>query len=445
MGSSLEDLQLADYPSGQILHFVDAASPSALLASIVVYFAFVLLQLVLAFASPRIWSYHHDYYPINVSETGREARLDLTFDGFSNPHRALSVNCSFLRHDSFGLPRARVQLEISTRIAFVKGFSVIRSFNVFSQSTAIDFSIGSTQSLAFPIFNVDIDGFDRTSASIGFSGELTGIPGCFFHWLHIDPTALRFSRCLRLFSSVLIAYFFTGFLRDSSSNSPGFTAISCLILGVAGVIAGFPLTIFLAGSKFAVLIDTILLFSYLGMYRFFCLTQLSLTRGNGELPPLPIVLSYAILCFIHAFADGVNSYSHSASLDGQAFDPGLYGQLFLSIDIVYDVVVLLTIRSAGAGASESFLLRVVVLSALLFWDAGASWLGRLLAVVWGGFLGTIGLVALKSAGQLAGAALWLFLVQPDTGPEYHEIRMEEGSTSDSYSFSDEEAPKLICE
>jgi hypothetical protein len=429
---SLEDLELADFSTRFPLEFIDSAPSSHLRFSLLVYFAYVSLQLLLASASPHVYSYHRDYYTFNMSESRREAVLDISLSSLNSCHRTVSINCSVFRNsDSRG--NADIQIQRAIRIALAEEGKIVRSFNNLPQPEKVHFVADANESGIFPFLELDIEGFDDATLSVCFSGDLNSLTGCCFHWTHLDPTSLRFSRLLRLLTAILIVYFIDGYLRAVQSNPAHVASGSSLILGLMGVIAGNPLSLIFSESSWATFIDCTLYFCYLGFFRLFCLIQLELARGNGEIHSA-VVCSSAVFCSIHAFVDGVNTFGSYACLDGNSFPVGIYESLIRGFDILYGGMALMAVRSAFVGAREVSRRRIRVLGGLLFGDILAGWATRLF---WAQFAMTIVPFTLKSAEQLAAGALWLFLTRPPPGPEYHEIKLGAKSPENSYSPSND--------
>jgi hypothetical protein len=274
MGSVLHDVELADRAPSPPVFLIESASQTSFISLVAVYLSFILLHVVSALMAPPLVASRSESYPLNSSNPS----ADMTLSFLDPRHRAITVSASVVRRAPLG-SRSAFLVNLSTRAILSRNFTIMASTTQ-SRLVSIVFPAESPVSGAFDVFACNVTTFDaielRVVLPVGFD--------CLqLRWSYCDPAARDYLRVALCLMSGLILYATAVYVRSPVRDLDSFTRGCCLAVGLLGVLACNPLSLFI-GIR-----DKAIMALYVAVFRFFTLAQL-LPPGRLRLAVLGIAV-----------------------------------------------------------------------------------------------------------------------------------------------------------
>jgi hypothetical protein len=182
----------------------------------------------------------------------------------------------------------------------------------------LHFDNGNKFSSQYNVLNGEFDGIDGIHIRVSISGDFTGIHGFQFQWIFSNPSSRAYSRYLMIIMSVLVGYSLVAFCFALTLTPDGFTQISLVILGAAGVFSSNPLRPLLFDNSSENLWDTVLASLFVIGYRLFLMFQLDIVRGRVSTPGTPAVLFWVSFFIFYALVDATAAYETANRFDTSA-------------------------------------------------------------------------------------------------------------------------------
>jgi hypothetical protein len=406
--SEFVDVELADPTSQQSQFFIDSMSCTSFISIVSVLVVFIVVHVVAAFRAPPIRSFKNHYFPLNLLKSDRNATLeiDLTLSLLQALHRSIEINCSLLK-ESTSSSESAFDLNVSMLARFAQNVTFLSSTFSEPRAVTVIFPRDSAQSSFFSILRRGIDDFDSISLKVSMTSNFEAIQGFMFRWSFVDPSARTYAKSAFYLMSGLVAYMLLVFAFSLQFDIERFTTYFCVVLGIAGILAPNPLRLIVDTPAW---LDALLISSYIGVFRLFCLAQLEMI-ARGTSAPNAITFSVLIAYFVYFAAFGSDDGTGIALL-------------------TYSAISAAHIAAACACSRGMATRRLFLFALLLAADVCAGWTVR-----GGEFVGSIVQEMLKVAVPMTGGAFAVFLLHTGAEPQYRKM---DGAENGADTFTVEE-------
>jgi hypothetical protein len=409
--------------------FVDSAPPRSILAVFLVLALFIGIHVAVAWRAPKIITYTDDRFALREGEGNASIDLDLAYSQLDELHRFLDVNCTVVKR----VPSSRnvgLDVDIGSRSVFLKNETVVNSVSSKPQTVKIEFLGGSKTSSSFTIMHREVHDYDSVRLRLTITTDFESIEAFAFRSSFANPSAFAFSKAARIFLALLLGYMLVVYLSFLSFDEEIFTELFCILLGVTGILACNPLTLFLRSGESARLSDHVFLAAFVALFRMFLLLQLELIRGRSASPNVLLVFLAAVFFCGYATVDAGASFDRAllfADAETERMIVLPTEALFIDFDIAYTVVFglwlfLALIHSRGFAGKRLFVvaaLTVVGMMAVVF--------SHLVCVRTAAFAYTLLPTMVYSTVHMVAAAFALFFLHSDGEPHYKPILAGEES------------------
>jgi hypothetical protein len=283
-------------------YFLDFATSSQIVTTLVVMFLFILAHVIAAFrvaptrASRKTW-FAHTRHALNSS-------LDLKFTctDLHQDHRFIEIRwMQVLTH-----PTAQtidITVDWLARIQFVKNNRVLKTVNYEKETARGFFWRDDRYGTWFPLLHEEILGFDALRVLVTLAADFESVQAIMFELQYTDPTGFSYLKISRIFLSIFIAYMLIVYLSFIRVSKDMTTAIACVVLGLSGIVACNPLSLFISGSRAMRFCDSFVLSAFVALFRLFCLFEIETIRSRSDSSTSWIVWAAVIFFIFYAAVD----------------------------------------------------------------------------------------------------------------------------------------------
>jgi hypothetical protein len=299
------------------------------------------------------------------------------------------------------------------------------------QMLNLNYIISDTRSSSFTVLQKEILDYDAVEVKLTVNADFHAIDGLEFRWRFMDPSAVKYSRVSRIIMSILHAYIIAIYISFISFDTFSMTELLCIGIGVAGITASNPMTMFLPSIWQARYLDHALIASYVALLRFFVLLQFEVIRGKRSSAPWFLIVIASGFFGTHAMVDAAANFdrAQAASSLEMEFEAALPSEMLgAEFDMLHFAVtgawmVLAIVQSWQFAPKRLF---VFVLAAL--GDMAATAFAQIYCVMSERFSFTIVPEMVHIATHLTTGAFLVWFMHPEGGDIPYEALGTKRST-----------------
>jgi hypothetical protein len=344
-------------------------------------------------------------------------------------HRFLIVDASLI--STFSDQDVIIPIEIMTGRSIIEKLNVLETVTDERKPLIVQFSAGSNLSYPFEIARFPIINFDSIKLKVTFSANFSVVSGFAFQWTYSRPDFEKYWNLAKVVLCFPIACMFSVFLTDLTFGTDFCTKLFLILLGCSGLLSGNPVNIFYPEPMAPRLFDHIAFACFIALFRMSLMVQLEILRVRKNIPHLSFLVMFALFFAAASVFDTNAGYDRHCCIFA-AKDLSTVSLRSESLRLGFDAVYLaLSLAWVAAAATKSENVR-----RLWFFGGSAALTGAATVVVRGVFVvmdwwtcSRVPQIAFASV-HVAIAAVTLFLMHSDQGPEYKEfdknVREEKG-------------------
>lgn len=286
-------------------YYIENASRSSIMLTIMLIFVFIAVHLAAASYSPNIISYNRQYFALNKTDPNTTLELDLTLRPLIELNRFVFVNGSIIRNGTLDEER-------DLSVKFVKNVVLSKDAYEFKAEDHqklvlhLKFGAGENSTEQFPLLAREIKYYDAIQIKISLTTDLTNIVGCEFTWAFSDPNGYQYSNSSRVLLALMAGYMLLLFYNTYKPTTDTFTQYFCFALGFAAIISSNPLNLFYPLISFVSILDSILISIFVAVLRIFVFSELDMIRTKEFKPNnlflMGVSIFFALIAFVEATA-----------------------------------------------------------------------------------------------------------------------------------------------
>jgi hypothetical protein len=427
--ADLESIEILSPQTPKPPSFVDAAPTASLIATFLIFIAFVVGHISSAARTPPFLQVSDEFFRLNHSLFTSLVEIPLAIDSVSPDHQAIQINCSLVRAQFESVQELPVVFSVHMQF---ENRSKPISTRVAHKRLSLPFANGSSQSAPFTLIGQGANSFTSVSLNVTIETDLHKLDGIAFRWSFGDPSGIRQFRialCVISAFTICMAILYGTW----SFKSEQFASAILPVLTILGIISCVPLNLVVGKRLIASLPNQFLGAIQAGVFRVFCLGQLDIVSTHSNRPHTVVIVALSIFFVIYSVFDASALYDRLLALEAQIDAPPSIHIFCLQLG--YSVLSALLGILALVRADEYSRKRLAVFGAIVFVDLLAIWCEYAITISGQFALSTVPLI-LHMAVPLNGGAFAILLVsEADEKSEY--ARMDEDN-GDQELCADEE-------
>jgi hypothetical protein len=411
---TLEEVKLAPQEPADSHFFLENASTSSLVVSLLILSVFVVAHARTALRAPSVLAHKEEYYALSMSPRKGTADVDVTLTQLTPGHRFIRLNGSLVPKNASA--NFTIPVNISIRVQCLND-SIVTSADLPDAKSYADlvYIAGQNHTSFFPVAHVstgDIDVF-RVRTSLTF--DFTKFAGFLFRWEFANADTESYERSSKVLTSFLIGYRLVLFVLYLKFDSESFTQLFLVLIGLSGF--------FVSYSQSS---NHMFMSAFQALFRLFLLAQLEILRSHSTSPPAALLLGVGVVFAAYAAlqaAAAADRQSHVMQAQSEVpvvlrseFALIVVDGVFAAEALIYFVVAAI----ANEGVNPR---RVAFVGLALLAVIGVTLLCEVFFVLTNRFMYSAMPRLLVSSTHVTLAALALFLMH--TSRERHDATIDE--------------------
>jgi hypothetical protein len=274
---------------------------------------------------------------------------------------------------------ASISITLSTRTLFMSNFTVINTRDFRKDQQQFFFPGGALTSSPYRVLHSEIMAFDMVSIKLTVHCGFSQIDCFLFRWEFEEPRSRKFSKAARILTSILIGQLTFWYFTRSSFRPGSFVDVFCVVLGITGVFASNPLSVFFAPILAFEYAEHALLALYVSIWRLFCLCQFELIRNRQPSVNICFILFFTLFFCCYGSLEGWANFERGRLTEADETIV-MVDSLLMVFHFAYATISLLWLFLAWVWLTEPLRNRFVFYTALVVLGISITTLSQIYCV-----------------------------------------------------------------